>query len=85
MVIHGDVQGIFFRDFVRRAAGALNLTGWVRNNPEGTVEVTAEGTKEHLNELLSKCQHGPPPARVTAIDATWGKEKKEFTTFEIRH
>lgn len=82
--ISGRVQGVFFRDFTRRWAQTLGLTGWVRNVFDGRVEVVAEGEEEKLNLLLEKLKEGPPLARVEKVDVTWEEYKAEFDDFKIK-
>jgi acylphosphatase len=82
--ISGRVQGVFFRDFTRRWAQNLGLTGWVRNVFDGRVEVVAEGEEEKLNLLLEKLKEGPPLARVDKVDVTWEEYKAEFDDFKIK-
>lgn len=67
-VVHGDVQGVGFRDATVRRARALELTGWVRNGPHATVEVHAEGPGRALDELLAFLHDGPRLAHVVALD-----------------
>ena len=67
-VVHGDVQGVGFRDETVRRARALELTGWVRNGPDGSVEVHAEGPVRARDELLAFLRDGPRLARVVAVD-----------------
>jgi acylphosphatase len=85
LIIHGDVQGVFFRDFVNKTANILKLKGWVRNAPEGTVEVVAEGEKENLNELIERCKKGPPFASVENISIEWAEATEEFSDFTTRY
>jgi acylphosphatase len=65
------VQGVSFRWHTREEAGALGLTGWVRNLPDGSVEVLAEGEQAPLEALARWVAHGPPHARVDHVDARW--------------
>ncbi len=81
LIIKGEVQGVFFRDYVKKSAGVLR--GWVRNNPDGTVEAVAEGSEEELKKFLEKCSKGPEPAVVERIEKGWSDAKKEFDSFEI--
>ncbi len=84
-VVHGRVQGVFFRDFVQRRARALELDGFVRNLPEGrSVEVMAEGTKARLEDLVKHLKTGPPAARVDSVDLTWAGYTGGFSRFEVR-
>ncbi len=84
-IVHGQVHGVFFRDTTRRRAWALGLTGYVRNLPDGTVEVVAEGPQEALQELLEQIRTGPPRARVEKVDFQWGDHSGEFDRFEVRY
>jgi len=83
--IHGRVQGVFYRATTRREAAALGLCGWVRNCADGTVELVAEGPRPACEELLRRCHQGPPAARVSEIDATWGEPTEELSPFSVRH
>ena len=67
-VVRGRVQGVGFRWFVEREAHMLGVSGWVRNNADGSVEVLAMGTREQLSGLRSRLQQGPRAARVDAVE-----------------
>jgi acylphosphatase len=64
----GRVQGVFFRDTVRNAAEREGVAGWVRNNPDGTVEAFFEGRPDAVERLVSLARQGPPGARVEALE-----------------
>jgi DNA ligase D-like protein (predicted 3'-phosphoesterase) len=66
--IHGDVQGIGFRDATLRQAHRLALTGWVRNAADGTVQVHAEGPAPAVEQLIAFLHTGPPQAHITAVE-----------------
>lgn len=83
--VRGRVQGVFFRATTRDQARRLGLTGWVRNCPDGTVELVAEGPREACQELLRFCRQGPPAARVEEVDARWEEPAGEFEGFQVRH
>lgn len=83
--ISGMVQGVFFRSETRHEAKKRGVKGWVRNNPDGRVEVVFEGEQENVKELVEFCRRGPPGARVTGIDVMWENYTSEFRDFEIRH
>jgi acylphosphatase len=72
-VIHGRVQGVFFRGDMRDRARSLGVAGWVRNNPDGTVEAVLEGEDDQLELLLSWCRRGPAGARVDDVDVDWAE------------
>ena len=69
-VVHGRVQGVFYRDSCRAQAQRLGVRGWVRNRPDGTVEVVAEGERDRVDQLLTWCAQGPPRATVTGVTVT---------------
>ncbi|HJZ85609.1 MAG TPA: acylphosphatase [Polyangia bacterium] len=85
LTIRGLVQGVAFRWSAERAARRLGLCGWVRNRPDGSVEVLAEGPEPVLQELLAWCREGPPGARVSGVAEKWLEATGELTRFEIRH
>ncbi len=86
LVIFGDVQGVFFRAGAREEAGRIGgVTGWVRNTPEGAVEVLAEGEKGKLEELAEWCGHGPAGAVVERTEREWLPATGEFNDFRIRY
>jgi len=68
VLVRGRVQGVGFRWHVREAARRLGLAGWVRNRPDGTVEVAAEGSDELLQLLQNELWKGPPGAVVASLD-----------------
>jgi len=81
--VSGRVQGVFFRDHTRRWATSLGLTGWVRNLPDGRVEVVAEGEKERMEDLVTRLKTGPPMADVQNVGVTWEDWCDEFEDFRI--
>ncbi len=82
-VVHGRVQGVFFRDTTRRRAAARGVAGWVRNRPDGTVEAVFEGDPEAVEALLAFCREGPRGAAVERVDVT-GEQPQGLTGFEVR-
>lgn len=84
-VVHGRVQGVSFRyntaQYVQRVGG---ITGWVRNLPDRTVEVLAEGERATLERLLAFLQQGPPGAHVTEVEYEWGAASGQYDSFDIR-
>jgi acylphosphatase len=85
IVVHGYVQGIFFRFNTKKFALDLGLKGYAKNLQDGTVEVVAEGPEEKLKELVEFCKRGPELAKVSKIDVKFEKLKNEFEGFEIRY
>ena len=81
--ISGIVQGVGFRAFVWRNARSLGLKGYVRNLPDGTVEVVAEGDEQALRKLIDLCWRGPAFARVDSVSERWEDPEGEFEDFSI--
>jgi acylphosphatase len=82
--VSGRVQGVGFRYSTERQAYRLRLTGWVRNLPDGDVEILAEAEETTLQELLEWCRRGPPSARVAKVQASWSAATGEFPDFRTR-
>ena len=82
--VHGRVQGVGFRYFVVESANRLQLTGWVRNRFDGTVEVIAEGPRGALDTLVGDLQRGPRASNVTKMEVTWDSANGEFPDFRAR-
>ena len=68
VVVHGHVQGVFFRDSVRRLAERHDVAGWVRNTWDGTVEAVLEGDRDAVERIVVFMHEGPPGARVDRVD-----------------
>ncbi len=66
--VHGQVQGVCFRDWAIAQAKALSLDGWVRNRLDGTVEILARGLPEAIESLVAACRQGPPAAHVERVE-----------------
>jgi acylphosphatase len=79
----GIVQGVFFRAHTRNTAQHLCITGWVRNRADGSVEITAEGSKDNLQQFIEWCHHGPASARVDAVNVQWSTTTGEFSDFTV--
>jgi acylphosphatase len=69
VVVHGRVQGVFFRDTLRSRARELGVTGWARNNADGSVEAVFEGLPRSVEALVEWSRRGPSRARVEHLDA----------------
>lgn len=68
VVVHGLVQGVYFRDTTRRRALSAGIAGWVRNRPDGTVEAVFEGETAPVESLVAFCREGPRGARVDRVE-----------------
>ncbi len=82
-IILGRVQGIFFRATAREHAKALGIKGFVRNLPDGSLELDAQGEEDSLNDFLQWCRHGPPGARVDEVEINW-EPPMEYGDFRVR-
>jgi acylphosphatase len=68
LVVHGHVQGVWYRGWTVDQARALGLDGWVRNRRDGTVEILASGPEDAVEDLIARCHDGPPAARVEQVE-----------------
>lgn len=82
--ITGRVQGVGFRNFTRTRARTLDVTGWVRNERDGSVRLEAEGPREALDSLVEAVRQGPRMARVENVDVDWSDATDEFDVFRVR-
>ncbi len=85
LIVQGIVQGVGFRYHTQIEATRLGLTGYVKNLPDGTVEIIAEGSSPAVVQLLEWSKQGPPAAQVKQIDITYGNANGEFSRFAIEH
>ncbi len=82
--ITGRVQGVGFRNFTQTRARRLGVTGWVRNEDDGSVRLEAEGPAEALEDLAEAIHRGPRMARVDDVTVEWGDPADDFETFRVR-
>jgi acylphosphatase len=82
--VQGVVQGVFYRAHTKEWARQLGLTGWVRNKPDGSVEILAEGDEKKLKELIVKLKKGPPAGRVEDCQIKWQPPTGKFSSFNVR-
>jgi len=80
--VYGEVQGVFFRDSVRRKAEELGIKGFARNEPDESVYIEAEGLQEVLEKLVNWCWEGPESARVAKVEIEEG-DTKNFEDFRV--
>lgn len=83
MVITGRVQGVYFRANTQKQAIKLNLNGYVRNLPDGAVEVVAQGEANAVQQLLSWCHRGPLLAKVESVSVQTQAPHHRYAAFEI--
>jgi acylphosphatase len=84
-VVRGLVQGVNFRWYTQRRAADLRVSGFVRNLPDGWVEVVGEGERGSLDTLLDWLRVGPSSAIVESVDTQWSAPTGEFSRFEVRY
>jgi acylphosphatase len=84
MLVHGRVQGVFFRHAAAQEARELELRGWVKNLASGEVEIVAEGPRRELKIMAAWANQGPRLARVTGVDEEWSDYRGEEGAFTIR-
>jgi acylphosphatase len=82
VVVHGHVQGVFFRESLRRLARAESVSGWVRNNRDGTVEAVFEGQPDAVERLVAFAREGPRGARVDRVES-FGEEPEGVAGFAV--
>ena len=83
-IVHGRVQGVGFRAATHEMGRRLGLDGWVRNRPDGTVEVRAQGDQHTLEQLHEFLRQGPRMAHVTNVDWFWEALAPDLGAFEIK-
>lgn len=81
LLIHGRVQGVFFRDSMRIEAQRLGIAGWVRNRSDGTVECTVQGEAAAVDAIVCWAHRGPPHARVERVEIS--SDDGSYTLFEV--
>ena len=81
LVIHGRVQGVFFRDSMRREAQNLAVAGWVHNRSDGTVEAAVQGDPADVDAIVRWARHGPDRAQVERIEIE--PHDGSYTSFEV--
>ena len=83
VIVRGRVQGVFFRDSVRRRARTHGVAGWARNRSDGAVEAVLEGPEEAVERVLRFMETGPPSAEVTNVEVS-DEEPEGLSGFQIR-
>lgn len=82
--VYGQVQGVFYRAWTQEQAEDLNVSGWVRNCPDGRVEAHVEGEQAAVDEMIDRMRSGPLSAKVEDL-RTWHADICDFDGFEVRH
>lgn len=84
VTVTGRVQGVFFRAWAQRQADELDVTGWIRNCPDGRVDAHVEGEETAVAQMIERFRRGPPAAQVEDV-RLWSVEPCDFDGFEVRH
>ena len=84
VVVHGNVQGVFFRDSTEREAESKSVAGWVRNRDDGTVEAVFEGDPGAVEALVDFTRSGPSRADVQRVDVFDEEEPEGLADFSVR-
>lgn len=83
LIVEGRVQGVWFRESTRIKATELDVTGWVKNRSDGSVEIIAEGPEANVREFVEWCHEGPSLAAVTEVKESPQKFRNEYDSFNI--
>lgn len=84
-IVHGSVQGVFFREYTRRKAEQLGLQGWVKNLPDRTVETVFQGSPDKVAEMMQWLYSGSPQSDVSQIDKYEEEPGDDLSGFTIRY
>ena len=85
VIVRGIVQGVNFRYYAQRQAIRNNITGWVRNLPDGSVAAIFEGDEQDVEAMVQWCRRGPPSAQVTELIAQPEEFRGEFSSFSVKY
>jgi acylphosphatase len=83
--ILGFVQGVGFRQFVKKNAKNLSLNGYVKNLSDRRVEALVQGTKEDIQKLITTCEKGTFFSEIKSVQIEWEEKQEKYQTFEILH
>ena len=83
VVVRGLVQRVYFRGSVQEEAQTRGLTGWVRNNPDGSVEAVLQGPRPAVQHVVEWMRRGPPGARVDSVELAWSGVQEPMRSFDI--
>ncbi|UCD19445.1 MAG: acylphosphatase [candidate division WOR-3 bacterium] len=85
ITVQGVVQGVGYRFFVLNQARLYDIKGYVRNMPDGTVEVVAEGDEGIVKDFINRLRIGPVSAHVTGTKVKWSDDEQGYTEFRLQH
>lgn len=81
--VYGNVQGVFFRTHTKEKADSLGITGWVKNESDGSVTVCAEGKEEDLQKLIEWCKKGTTISRIDHMETKRSEASGQYKDFDI--
>jgi len=81
--IFGNVQGVGFRNWAQNNAASLDINGYIKNEPDNTVSILAQGKEKNLEKFLKMCYDGPSFAQVTHVTPEWQEITEPFSRFDI--
>ena len=84
VIVHGRVQGVWFRATTKDGAEKRGVHGWVRNTSKGTVEAMFQGPSSSVDEMISWCHKGSSLSKVEKVDVSPVEDAESFSTFRIR-
>lgn len=84
ILVSGRVQGVAFRYYARNIAIQLDVKGWIKNLPNGQVELVVEGSKNSVEEMVEWCKRGPRMAEVEDIEVDWLPYSGKFGQFQLK-
>jgi acylphosphatase len=84
VIISGNVQGVFFRSFIKSNARMFNISGWVKNVSNGKVEAVFRGEEYEVNKIIELCKQGPPGSDVKNVEVKEDRSKEQTEGFDIR-
>jgi acylphosphatase len=85
ILVKGRVQGVGYRYYILRQAQELGLTGYVRNLPNGDVEIVAEGDRQVVEQLIRYAERGPVFAHVNEVQVQWSTGSGQYKRFDVRY
>lgn len=85
LLVHGHVQGVGFRYYTLQQAQSLQITGWVKNNVDGTVEIEAQGESEQLKRFIERVKKGSPFSKVQHVQIRTTDQLKNYRSFRLKY
>lgn len=84
ILVSGRVQGVAFRYYARNIASQLGVSGWIKNLPDGKVELLVEGSKNSVEEMVEWCKRGSRMAEVEDIEVDWLPYSGKYNEFQLK-